>query len=132
MMQFYALTAITLAFSHAYTPLSDASLRAIPAPGADFDIKTGSILAPILQVRVPGTPEILKVRQYFIDFFSHNLPNWHLSTQNSTQSAPHTKSPIDFVNIIATRDPPWSRPGEVGRLVLAAHYDSKLTPKGFI
>ena len=33
---------------------------------------------------------------------------------------------------MATRDPPWSKPGEVGRLVLVAHYDSKILPEGFI
>lgn len=121
-----------LALTSAYTPLSDASLRAIPAPGDSFDIKTGSILAPILKVRVPGTPGIVEVRQHFIDFFSQNLPLWSLSTQNSTQATALGGSPIDFVNIIATRDPPWTQAGEVGRLVLAAHYDSKLTPKGFI
>jgi len=33
---------------------------------------------------------------------------------------------------MATRDPPGSRPGEVGRLVLVAHYDSKIFPEGFI
>lgn len=33
---------------------------------------------------------------------------------------------------MATRDPPWVQPGDVGRLVLVAHYDSKLTPKDFI
>jgi len=33
---------------------------------------------------------------------------------------------------MATRDPPGSRPGEVGRLVLVAHYDSKISPEGFI
>ena len=38
------------------------------------------------------------------------------------------------MNLIATRDPPWveDREGEVGRLALVAHYDSKLTPEGFI
>ena len=33
---------------------------------------------------------------------------------------------------MATRDPPWAQPGEVGRLVLVAHYDSKISPEGFI
>ncbi|KIW07065.1 hypothetical protein, variant [Verruconis gallopava] len=116
----------------AYTTLSEASLKAIPAPGDDFDIKTGSLLAPILQVRVPGTPGIAKVRQHFVDFFSQQLPSWTLSTQNSSQHTALGGAPIDFVNIIATRDPPWSQPGEVGRLTLVAHYDSKLTPEGFI
>ncbi len=36
------------------------------------------------------------------------------------------------MNIIITRDPPWAQPGNVGRLALVAHYDSKLTPAGFI
>lgn len=31
-----------------------------------------------------------------------------------------------------TRDPPWAKSGDVGRLTLVAHYDSKLTPEGFI
>jgi hypothetical protein len=121
-----------LCLTSAYTKLSDASLHAIPAPGSDFNIKTGSLLAPILQVRVPGTPGIVKVRQYFLDFFAQQLPSWTISLQNSTQQTPIGDKPIDFVNIIATRDPPWTRAGEVGRLSLVAHYDSKLTPKGFI
>ena len=33
---------------------------------------------------------------------------------------------------MASRDPPGSEPGDVGRLVLVAHYDSKLSPEGFI
>ena len=39
---------------------------------------------------------------------------------------------VPFTNIIITRDPPWTKPGDVGRLALVAHYDSKLTPTGFI
>lgn len=39
---------------------------------------------------------------------------------------------MPFSNIIITRDPPWTKPGDVGRLALVAHYDSKLTPTGFI
>src|SRR6185369_5156557 len=39
---------------------------------------------------------------------------------------------VAFANLIFRRDPPWARPGDVGRLVLAAHYDSKLEPTGFI
>lgn len=36
------------------------------------------------------------------------------------------------MNLIARRDPPWSAPGEVGRLTLVAHYDSLSTPPGFV
>lgn len=118
--------------STAYTKLSDNSLKAIPSPGQDFDITNGPVLAPILQVRVPGTPGIEKVREHFYDFFARELPQWKVSLQNSTQNTALGGAPIQFVNIIATRDPPWTQPGNVGRLALVAHYDSKLTPTGFI
>lgn len=117
----------------AYTPLSDDSLRKIPSPGSDFDIHNGAILAPILIPRVPGTPGSLKVQQHFIDWFSTHLPKWTISYQNSTGKTPATGDrDVPFANIIITRDPPWTQPGDVGRLTLVAHYDSKLTPEGFI
>ena len=34
--------------------------------------------------------------------------------------------------MIATRDPPWTTPGEVSHLTLVAHYDSRIKPDGFI
>jgi hypothetical protein len=118
--------------SAAYTKLSDSSLQSIPEPGKDFDIHNGALLAPILQVRVPGTPGAEAVRQHFLHFFQKHLPQWKIDLQNSTQQTALGGKPITFVNVIATRDPPWARPGDVGRLALVAHYDSKLTPKGFI
>jgi len=39
---------------------------------------------------------------------------------------------VPFVNFIAARDPPWAAVGDVGRLTLVAHYDSKYEPEGFI
>lgn len=117
----------------AYTKLSDDTLKTLPGPGADFDIKTGSILAPILIPRVPGTPGSLAVQQHFINWFTTYLPNWTIDFQNSTSKTPATgDKQVPFANIIITRDPPWSKPGDVGRLALVAHYDSKLTPAGFI
>lgn len=117
----------------AYTKLSDDSLHAIPSPDEDFNIKTGKLLAPILRPRVPGTPGSTYVLNHFVDFFKTNLPKWHISFQNSTSKTPATgDKDIPFVNMIASRDPPWTSPGDVGRLTLAAHYDSKLTPTGFI
>lgn len=117
----------------AYSGLSDESLRAILDPGNDFDINNGAILAPILIPRVPGSPGSEKVQQHFVQFFESQLPQWNISYQNSTSTTPtsHGKQ-IPFVNIIATRDPPWASEGSVGRLALVAHYDSKLTPKGFV
>ncbi|CZR55826.1 related to glutaminyl-peptide cyclotransferase [Phialocephala subalpina] len=127
---FLTLCALRVA---AYTPLSDKTLRNLPGAGGDFDIKTGSILAPILIPRVPGTPGSLAVQEHFVDWFSTNLPKWNVEFQNSTSTTPATgERHVPFANIIITRDPPWTKPGDVGRLALVAHYDSKLTPVGFI
>lgn len=118
----------------AYTTLSESSLQSIPHPGADFNINDGPLLAPILQVRVPGTEGIAAVQHHFAEFFRTELPRWDLTFQNSTSTTPVSNGKeVPFVNLIATRDPPWvQNAGEVGRLALVAHYDSKLTPKGFI
>jgi hypothetical protein len=120
-------------YAHAYTILSDHSLRSIPEPGDDFNIKTGALLAPILIPRVSGSDGSTKVLNHFVDFFRKSLPKWEITFQNSTSKTPATgNQDIPFINMIATRDPPWARVGGVSRLTLAAHYDSKLTPTGFI
>lgn len=116
-----------------YTPLSDASLKALPSVGSDFDIHTGALLSPILIPRVPGTEGSTKVLHHFVDFFRTHLPLWKIEFQNSTSKTPATgNKDVPFVNLILTRDPPWMEPGNVGRLTLAAHYDSKIKPEGFI
>jgi glutaminyl-peptide cyclotransferase len=119
---------------NAYATLSDDSLKQIPPPQRDdFNIHTGHILAPILIPRVPGTPGSTKVLNHFVDFFQTSLPDWTISFQNSTSKTPtHGDDDVPFVNFIATRDPPGSRPGNVGHLTLVAHYDSKYKPDGFI
>ncbi len=117
----------------AYTPLSDATLKLLPSAGTDFDIHTGALLSPILIPRVPGTPGSLAVQQHFADFFATQLPSWTVSYQNSTAKTPATGDrDVPFVNMVMTRDPPWTQPGDVGRLTLVAHYDSKMSPEGFI
>ncbi|KAL8970154.1 MAG: hypothetical protein Q9183_001659, partial [Haloplaca sp. 2 TL-2023] len=117
----------------AYSKLSEQSIRAIPGPGDDFNIKTGKLLSPILIPRVPGTPGSILVQNHFIDFFKTNLPKWSVELQNSTSKTPVSgDKETPFVNLIVTRDPPWATPGFLSRLTLVAHYDSKLTPKGFI
>ncbi|KIW80055.1 hypothetical protein Z517_06670 [Fonsecaea pedrosoi CBS 271.37] len=119
----------------AYVPLSDETLQhGLPRPEtSDFDIHTGNLLAPILIPRVPGTEGSKRVLQHFVDFFHASLPDWSLTFQNSTAKTPtHGDKEVPFVNLIATRDPPWTQSGNVGRLTLVAHYDSKYEPKGFI
>lgn len=113
--------------------LTDDDLRNIPSPGGDFDIKNGKLLAPILIPRVPGTEGQVKTQNHFHDFFATELPEWKLSWQNSTSKTPATGDrDIPFANMVYRRDPPWAQPGDVARLTLVAHYDSKLEPEGFI
>jgi glutaminyl-peptide cyclotransferase len=118
----------------AYAPLSDDNLLILPQPGAeDFDIRTGALLSPILIPRVPGTPGSAAVLNHFVNFFRTSLPDWNITFQNSTSKTPLPgNKEVPFINLIATRDPPWSNPGDVGRLSLVAHYDSKISPEGFI
>lgn len=116
-----------------YHELSDATLSSLPRPHDDFDIHTGKILSPILRTRVPGSPGSAAVQEHFRSFFQTHLPDWRIEWQNSTAKTPVTgDKAIPFVNFIASRDPPWAAQGDVGRLTLVAHYDSKLTPTGFI
>ncbi|EOA85847.1 uncharacterized protein SETTUDRAFT_110928 [Exserohilum turcica Et28A] len=122
-----------LSLGAAYHGLSDDTLKHLPGPGNDFDIKKGALLAPILVPRVSGTEGNAAVRQHFLDFFKSHLPEWKLTMHNSTSTTPVSKGKeVPFVNIIATRDPPGSMEGDVSRLALVAHYDSKYTPAGFI
>ncbi|KAL2758791.1 hypothetical protein ACRALDRAFT_1075221 [Sodiomyces alcalophilus JCM 7366] len=117
----------------AYQVLSDAWLKDVPSGGDDFDVRNGSLLAPILITRVPGTLGQTKVQQHFVNYFSTQLPNWTIQWQNSTDKTPKTGDrDIPFQNLIIRREPPWAKPGEVNYLTFAAHYDSKLEPAGFI
>lgn len=117
----------------AYKPLSDSFLRAIPSPGHDIDPKNGSLLAPLLIPRVPGTPGQTAAQRHLVDYFRRELPAWSISWQNSTATTPisgHIEIP--FANLIVKREPPWVKPGQANLLTLVAHYDSKYTPKGFV
>ena len=122
-----------ICFSSAFTTLSDSSLSAIPDPGNDFNIKDGKLLSPLLRTRVPGTEGNIAAQNHFADFFKNDLPQWKVSYQNSSQKIPVMNNDVyPFTNLIVTRDPPWSSPGEVGYLTLVAHFDSLWTPEGFI
>ena len=130
----YALTTLFfVSFSTAYTQLSNEALKAILRPGDDFNIKNGTLLSPILQPRVPGSLGSTAVLNHFAQFFGSELPEWTITYQNSsTKVAVLDNKEMPFVNMIASRDPPWSSPGEVGYLTLVAHYDSLIKPEGFL
>lgn len=128
-----AIFALLLPHAAGLMTLSDDDLHNIPSAGDDFDINNGKLLAPILIPRVPGTEGSLKAQQHFVDFFKENLPEWSIEWQNSTSKTPATgDKDVPFSNLIFRRDPPWAKTGDIGRLTLVAHYDSKYTPVGFI
>lgn len=117
----------------AYERLSDETLKALSRPGQEFDIHNGAILSPILQTRVPGTPGHDAVLDHLVNYIRTTVPKWEVELQNSTSTTPVSRGKeVSFVNIIAYRDPPGAPTGDVERLTLVAHYDSKLTPEGFI
>ena len=136
MFGIWLLLALVLSLDvRAFQPLSDETLRELlPRPRtSDFDIRTGPLLSPILVPRVPGTPGSAEVLNHFVSFFRNSLPDWTIEFQNSTSKTPTSgDGEVPFVNFIATRDPPWTRPGNVARLTLVAHYDSLSIPAGFI
>ena len=88
----------------------------------------GSILKPILTPRPSGSDGANRVLDHFRQFFTHNVSNWEISLDEFTDSTP--RGNVKFTNFVATRDPPGVRPGDVGRLVVSAHYDSKWFPHG--
>ncbi len=130
--------------SLAYTPLSDASLRNLTPPqkdisssqnpDPDFDPLHGSLLAPILQPRVPGTQGHAAVQSHFASFIrTHLHPSWRLEWHNTTATTPATGArQVPFANLVLRRDPPGAAVGDVARLTLAAHYDSLYRPEGFV
>ncbi|KAI1141830.1 peptidase family M28-domain-containing protein [Hypoxylon sp. FL0543] len=117
----------------AYTALSDHFLRLVPSGGADFDIENGTLLAPILIPRVPGTPGQTAAQQHFVNFFAKELPKWSIEWYNSTSTTPVSgNKQVPFQNLLFKREPPWVTEGQSNLLTLVAHYDSKITPEGFI
>ncbi|KAK9774834.1 putative Glutaminyl-peptide cyclotransferase [Seiridium cardinale] len=131
-LSFLALHILFVAVA-AYQALSDDFLRNLTLNEADFDISNGGLLAPILIPRVPGTPGQVKAQEHLAGFFRTELPKWQLIWQNSTSTTPATgKKQMPFANLIARREPPWTKPGQANYLTLVAHYDSKMKPDGFI
>nr|CAG8435193.1 5469_t:CDS:2 [Entrophospora candida] len=74
-------------------------------------------LKPILIPRVSGTENSRKVQNFIIKNF--NKLGWEVEQDKFKDQTPYGK--IEFNNIIVTKNPNASK-----RLVLAAHYDSKL------
>nr|XP_018670675.1 glutaminyl-peptide cyclotransferase isoform X1 [Ciona intestinalis] len=76
--------------------------------------------------RPPGTLNITIVGMYIRHKMEQEL-GWTVEEMTFTDQPPHPYPPTQFKNIIATHNP-----GAARRLVLACHYDSKITPTGFL
>jgi len=87
----------------------------------NFDFHLQKILIP----RVPGTKGSQIVREHINKTMSDL--GWNVQIQSFTDRNNVLKRPIQFNNIIATLDENAPR-----RLLIACHYDSKLTPKNFL
>jgi hypothetical protein len=81
------------------------------------------LLQPLLRPRPPGSAGNRAARQHIVDQLSGL--GWSVELDTFTAATP--LGTTTFSNIVATLHPDSPR-----RLVLAAHYDSKLTPTGFL
>ena len=77
----------------------------------------------ILIERVPNSPGNKKVRE-FIETEMSNL-GWTVEEDEFEQDT--VIGNVKFTNVVATLDPKAPR-----RMVIACHYDSKITPTGFL
>ena len=82
-----------------------------------------SLLRPLLTPRVPDTAGNAAARDYISSLLAEL--GWDVALDTFTQDT--AVGEVTFSNIVATRNAASPR-----RLVLAAHYDSKMTPEGFI
>lgn len=85
------------------------------------------ILPNFLIVRKPGTENIRKVKNYIVNTLKDI--GWTIEEHSFEEAPPasYSKHPVTFTNVIATYNSSAKR-----RLILACHYDSKVTPEGFI
>lgn len=136
----WAFALLLLGFASGYQHLTEDELKGLDNVKDMYlmhpDNKDG-YLQPILKVRIPDTPASKEVRDHFSTFFNElndkkeDTSKWVVETDSFLDNTP-TASNVNFTNFIATIDPPGKRPGEVGRLTLVAHYDSKIEPAGFL
>ncbi|KAI7884066.1 hypothetical protein K492DRAFT_143235 [Lichtheimia hyalospora FSU 10163] len=119
MLVSWLLLLAAVSWTYAYKPLSTQSLSSI----ADSKHRALELADPLMIPRVSGTPGNQQVRDIIVQHF-RNL-GWHVALDEFVSATPIGDT--SFANIIATQNPDAQR-----RLVLAAHYDSKATPEGFI
>lgn len=87
---------------------------------------SGSLLAPLLIPRVPGTPGALNARAHVMKTLQSF--GWDVDERKFMADTP--QGPIPMANVLAHL--PSTSVSEKPKLTLAAHYDSKIKPDGFI
>ena len=127
----FLIASSILPVTYAYKPLVDSFLQNLSSGGSDFDPVQGRLLGPILTSRVPGTTGHSAVQQHFVNFFNTELPKWTIEWHNSSTKTP-TGAELSIANLVFQREPPWTKPGQANFLTLAAHYDSKSVPDGYV
>ena len=127
----YLLAGLRLAAGYKTYSESDLETFTTYNPSLDLlNIQNGALLTPLLVPRVSGTQGATDVFNWMHEYLSKNLSGWTVEEDRFTERTP--LADVEFVNLIATMDPPNAKDADVGRIVLSAHYDSKRLPAGFI
>jgi glutaminyl-peptide cyclotransferase len=132
-MLFLNLTLTTAKMLHAYhfqLESSSSDLRFLSSRSnlSNLDIQNKpshlpNLLTPLLVPRVSGTSSNAAVREFIVKTLESL--DWHVTLDQFTASTPLGN--VQFTNIIASRTPNAPR-----KLILSAHYDSKLFSFPFV
>lgn len=96
---------------------------------AELDVKrisarpAGIFLKPFLQSRTPGSEGSRAVQLFLLQHFS--FLGWKTEVDQFEQAVPPSSARVKFTNLVFTLNPNAKR-----KLVLAAHYDSKVSVDG--
>lgn len=83
----------------------------------------GDLLKEFMVVRPPGSERHRNLQSFIQKYFTQI--GWHFEVDRFSLERTVLGKPMEFTNLIATSDPAAPR-----RIILAAHYDSKLTVEG--
>ncbi|KAJ8101042.1 peptidase family M28-domain-containing protein [Lipomyces tetrasporus] len=121
-----------------YTKTTTASSRSAQsssgASNGQNNNNPAALLTPILIPRTPGSENATIVRNHFTTHFDA-LSNWTAVTDAFTATVPEyggVMGMLNFTNLIFRLTPPGSDDMPSRYLTLVAHYDSKISPFGFI
>ncbi|CCK69311.1 uncharacterized protein KNAG_0C01980 [Huiozyma naganishii CBS 8797] len=81
-----------------------------------------NLLLPFNTTRLPSSNESLEIREFIKSHFANNLDSEWIVEEDT-----HFENGLNFTNLIFT----WN-PTAASFIVLAAHYDTKFEPAGFI